>query len=170
MNNILLIGYRATGKSSVANLLGNKLEKEVFHMDDELVKRIGKINTFVRNFGWSAFRDEESKLLQEISKMSNMIVDCGGGIIVRDENINLMKKIGKIIWLKANAKEITKRLSKDIKNLEQRPSLTGTSTIDEIDDVLNQRNESYNKASDFDINTDNLTILDTVDNIIKVIL
>ncbi len=157
MDNIYIIGYRATGKSKVSDLLSKKIGKQVVHMDAELVNRIGTISAFVQNNGWSRFRDEEAMLLLELQSRKELIVDCGGGIIERDKNIRIMKGSGKVIWLKAGSDTIQRRL-----NLEpdqaNRPSLTGTGTINEIEEVLSKRIPSYEKAADLAVDTDNKTI------------
>ncbi|MBT4351393.1 shikimate kinase [archaeon] len=168
MKNIYLIGYRATGKSTVSNIIKEKLGKEVIHMDDELIKKIGEIGKFVSINGWDAFRDEESKLLKEISKKNNIIIDCGGGIIVRDKNIELIKKTGICFWLKASASTIAKRLKSDKKII--RPSLTQTkSTIDEIKEVLNKRIPLYEKTSNYQIDTENKSIGKITDEIMELL-
>ena len=169
MFNIYLIGYRATGKSTVSNLLAEKLNKKVVHMDDELIKRIGRIDIFVRNNGWNAFRDEETKLLKEISEQKGLIVDCGGGIIIREENVQIIKSTGKCILLKADIATITTRLNKDKGKKEQRPSLTGKSITKEIKNVLDERKHLYDKAADLIIETHNKNISEISTKIIGVV-
>jgi shikimate kinase len=163
MSNIYLIGYRATGKTSVSNILAKKLNMKVIHMDDELINLNGPIELFVRNYGWNAFRDEESKLLSEISKKKNIIIDCGGGIIERQENIDLIKKNGTAILLKSDIKVIRKRL---IKNDQNRPALTDNNTIDEVEVVLVQRKKKYENTADITINTNGSSIEEIANNII----
>jgi shikimate kinase len=163
MSNIYLIGYRATGKTTVSNLLGRELNTKVIHMDEEITKKIGNIDEFVVKNGWNSFRKKETELLKEISNENDLIVDCGGGIIVKEDNIELMKP-GKVFWLKTSPDTIKKRLGKDS---QKRPSLTGKPTIEEVDQVLNDRIPLYKRASDYEINTENKSIIEIVEEIIR---
>ncbi len=169
MSNIYIIGYRAVGKTVASEDLARTLNKKVVHMDDELVNRIGKIDVFVRNFGWNAFRNKETELLIKLAQQENLIVDCGGGVVVRDENIEIMKKTGKVILLKANVNTISNRLEKDKTKSDQRPSLTGNDVLEEIKDVLNQRLHLYKKASDHEIDTENKSPKLIAEEIIKIL-
>ncbi len=165
MSNLYLIGYRGTGKTTVSGILARKLKKKIIHMDSEIEKKTGKIEIFVNEKGWSSFRKIEAELLKEVSKKDDLIVDCGGGIILADENIDLMKKTGRIIWLKAGVKTIRERL---IKDSIKRPSLTGKKdSIDEIEEVLAQRIEKYEKASDYFFETGEKTADRLADEIIN---
>ena len=92
-----------------------------------------------------------------------MVVDCGGGIIETEENIKIIKNTGIVIWLQASVNTIKKRLEKDSKNI--RPSLTGISITEEIEDVLLKRLPLYKKAADYVIDTENKTIKEIADEI-----
>lgn len=159
--NIVLMGYRGVGKTSVAEYLAKKLGRKVISTDKEIEKKVGKINGFVRNNGWEKFRDIESQVIKHING-DNLIIDCGGGFIERGTNIENLKKNGIIIWLKAPVKTIQNR----IKN-EERPSLTGASFLDEIEDVSKKRLPLYKKAADYEIDTDNKKIEEIVNEILS---
>ncbi len=154
--NLILIGYRGTGKSAVSQLLSESLGLKAIGMDAELVSRFGKsIPEFVEEKGWDAFRDEESKLARELGLLNNLLVDCGGGIIVRNENIEALQENGRVAWLRASVETIVKRIQGD----DQRPSLTGTkSFLDEIKEVLEVRTPLYEKAADLSFDTDGLSV------------
>jgi len=161
--NLVLIGYRGTGKSAVSQCLSDDLGLRHIGMDAELVSRFGiSIPEFVEKNGWDAFRDEESKLARELSLLDHLLIDCGGGIIVRDKNIEALHENGKIVWLKASVESITRRIQGD----DQRPSLTGTkSFIDEIREVLETRTPLYAKAADHTVDTDTLSVEEVAKNI-----
>lgn len=154
--NLVLIGYRGTGKSSVAERLAADLRLEHRGMDGELVRRFGKsVPEFVEANGWDAFRDEEARLAREWGGMDGLLIDCGGGVIVRDKNIEALKQNGKIVWLTASVESIVQRIQGDT----QRPSLTGTrSFTDEVQEVLEARIPLYRKAADHTVSTDSLSI------------
>jgi len=94
--NIVLIGYRGTGKSVVGELLARKLNRETVSMDAEIVKKAGmSIPEFVEKNGWPGFRDLETEVARELAARDNIIVDCGGGIIERPENIPSGRRISR---------------------------------------------------------------------------
>ncbi len=163
--NIYLIGYRAVGKSTLSNIIANKLKKKVIHMDDLLESRIGPFSLFVKKNSWALFRKKESALLRELPK-DKTIIDCGGGIILDNKNTELMKKTGIVIWLKANPETIKKRLLKDNKK-SQRPRLSSKSAIEEVDEILEKRTPLYKKAADIIIETDGKTKNQVAESIIN---
>ncbi|MBD3203653.1 hypothetical protein GF327_05120 [Candidatus Woesearchaeota archaeon] len=165
--NIYLIGYRATGKTSVSDKLAKSLDRKVVHLDKELIKRTGRIDEFIKAHGWDAFRKIESELLIKFSKKNDLIVDCGGGIIEKKANIRVLKSTGKVFWLKASAGTIKKRLKIDKSNKKQRPALTEKSFTKEVDEVLKRRIPLYKKAGDYEIGTENKTIKQITDEIIE---
>jgi shikimate kinase len=153
--NIVLIGYRGTGKSTVGRLVGRRLGREVVSTDEEIVKRARRtIPEIVAQQGWDYFRDLESDICRELGSRDQLIIDTGGGAILRAQNVEALKKNGTLFWLTASVETITKRIGGD----NQRPSLTGTkSFVDEIQDVLRERTPKYQAAADHTIVTDGLT-------------
>jgi len=163
--NIVLIGYRGTGKSSVARMLSKKLIMSVFNMDDEITKKAGmSIPEIVEKFGWDSFRDMESEIAEQVSNLDNHIIDTGGGVILRDKNVKNLRKNSKVFWLKADITTIVER----IKHGTHRPSLTdGKSFVDEIEEVLTQRKEKYEKAANYIIDTSKLSPSDVAKKIVS---
>ena len=153
--NIVLIGYRGTGKSTVGRLLAGRLGREFVSTDEEIVKRTRRtIPEIVAQQGWDYFRDLESDICRELGSRDQLIIDTGGGAILRAQNVEVLKKNGTLIWLTASVETITKRIGGD----NQRPSLTGTkSFVDEIQDVLRERTPKYQAAAEHTIATDGLT-------------
>jgi shikimate kinase len=165
MKNPVLIGYRGVGKTEVSRVLSEKLGKIVISLDEEIVKETGmNIPLFVKECGWEAFRDIETKVIKKFSRLSNVIIDTGGGAILREENVRNLRENGVTFLLKADVKTIKNR----IKDSKDRPPLTDLkSTIDEIETVLKQREEKYNDAADYIIKTDNLSVDKVADEILK---
>ncbi len=153
--NIVLIGYRGTGKSVVGNLLAEKLKMPYYTMDAMIVERAGMpVPEIVEKFGWPGFRDRETELARELSTLDGVIIDCGGGIIERPENIEALHVNGQIIWLTATVDTIVNRIQGDT----QRPSLTGgKSFTDEVSEILARRTPIYLAAAHHTIETDKLT-------------
>ncbi|SPD73719.1 Shikimate kinase [uncultured Desulfobacterium sp.] len=152
--NIVLIGYRGTGKSAVAEILSDALQMKSIGMDAEIVKRAGiSIPEIVQKYGWPRFRDMETDLAREIGLMDNIIVDTGGGVIERSENIEALRQNGLTFWLKASVEMIVKR----IETGTDRPALTdGKSFTEEVREVLENRLPKYSGAASYDIDTDNM--------------
>jgi len=153
--NIILIGYRGTGKTAVSEILSKRLDMQCIGMDNRIVEIAGmSIPEIVQKYGWDKFRQIESDLAVELSKLDNIIIDAGGGIIEKNENINSLKNNAIIIWLKASVDIIASRIHDD----NQRPALTnGKTFIDEISEVYERRKPKYKSASNYEIETDNLS-------------
>jgi shikimate kinase len=153
--NIVLIGYRGTGKTAVGEILGRHLGMNYVGMDKRIVETAGiSIPEIVEKYGWPGFRDLESKVVQQLSRDDNLIIDTGGGVIERPENIQALKVNSYIFWLKASVDTIITRIQSDT----QRPSLTAGKTFtEEVEEILNQRIPKYKMAAQFEIDTDNLT-------------
>jgi len=165
--NIVLIGYRGTGKSTVGRLLAARLGRELVSTDAEIVKRAQRaIPEIVAQQGWDYFRDLESDICQELSSRDHLVIDTGGGAILRPQNIEALKKNGTAFWLTASVETIVKRIGSD----NQRPSLTGTkSFVDEIQDVLQERMPKYQAAADHVIETDNRSINQLVETLLTLV-
>jgi shikimate kinase len=153
--NIVLIGYRGTGKSVVGELLARRLLMPYSGMDAAIVARAGmSIPEIVEKFGWQKFRDIESELSRELAKADNTIIDTGGGVIERPENIEALQKNACIIWLKASVATIVARIQGET----ERPALTsGKSFTEEVAEVLERRIPLYQAAAQEEIDTDDLT-------------
>jgi shikimate kinase len=154
--NIVLIGYRGTGKSSVGQILASRLGREIVSTDEEIVRRAGSsIPDIVAAHGWEYFRDLESAVCLELAERNNLVIDTGGGAILRQQNVEVFKRHGRLIWLTASVETIAARIGSDT----GRPSLTGTkSHVDEIRDVLTERMPKYQAAADLTIATDGHSI------------
>ena len=150
MNNIVPIGYRGSGKTRVAKALAKKLKMPLVCIDKEIERRSGlSVSDIVERYGWERFRDMESEMVREASQFTNCIIDPGGGVILREENVRNLKEKGIIFWLKTDIKTLRKRMKKDA----PRPSLTGSkSPTDEIEEVLMEREPKYQAAADCVIN------------------
>jgi shikimate kinase len=154
--NVVLIGYRGTGKSTVGKLVAARLGRPIVSTDQEIVRRAGSaIPDIVAAHGWDYFRDLESQVCQELAGRDNLVIDTGGGAILRQKNVDVLRSNGRLIWLTASVETIAARIGRDT----QRPSLTGTKThVEEILEVLSERVPKYQAAADFSIATDDRSI------------
>lgn len=161
--NIVLIGYRGTGKSSVGKLLAERSGRRLVSTDAEVVRRAGQsIPELVKQHGWDRFRDLESEVCRDLAGQDRLIIDTGGGAILRQENVDRLKANGILFWLTAEVPTISRRIGGDT----QRPSLTGTkSFLEEIEEVLRERTPKYRAAADHTIATDHKTVAEIAEAI-----
>ena len=164
MKNIYLIGFMGSGKSAVCSRLHELTGMEVIEMDASIVDKEGmSINDIFATKGEEYFRDVESELLYLISEESNKAVSCGGGAILRQKNVDLMKESGKIILLSATPETIYNR----VKNCTDRPLLNGNMNIPYITKLMDDRRPRYTAAADFTVTIDNRSIDDICKEILE---
>lgn len=162
--NVVLIGYRGTGKSTVGKVVASRLGRNVVSTDAEVIKRAGRsVPDIVAQDGWEHFRDLESQVCRELAERDGLVIDTGGGAILRQENVERLKRNGVLFWLTASVETIVRRIGHD----NQRPSLTGTkSFVDEVEEVLRERMPKYQAAADHVIPTDGRSIVQIADEIL----
>lgn len=150
--NLVLIGYRGTGKSSVGRLLAERLGRTLVSTDAEIVRRANQaIPDIVQAHGWDYFRDLESDVCRELAGKDGLIIDTGGGAVLRPQNVAILKSNGRLFWLTADVATIVARIGGD----KQRPSLTRSKSFtDEVEEVLRERTPTYQSAADHLLPTD----------------
>ena len=165
--NIVLIGYRGTGKSTVGKILGQRLQRTVISTDAEIVKEAGQsIPEIVEKFGWDHFRELETQICRTLKDHKDLVIDTGGGLILKEDNVKILKAKGTFFWLTAEVATIVSRISGDT----QRPSLSGTkSFVEEIEDILKERRPKYQAAADHVIPTDQASPQQIADSILSLI-
>lgn len=166
MENIFLIGFMGAGKSTIAKELQGKLHMNLVEMDARIVEEQGmSINDIFAKYGEDHFRDIESQLVLDIGSEGNTIVSCGGGVVVRSQNVENMKKSGKIIFLSATPETIYER----VKHSTDRPILNGNMNVEYIATLMEKRRALYEAAADVKISVDNKTVADVCDEIVKIV-
>ena len=145
--NIVLIGYRGTGKSVISKILAGTLHCQRYSLDDEIVRQAGKsILEIVEQGGWDSFRGIEREVVERVSSEArNSVVDCGGGVVMDERNVIDLKRNSKIVLLISSLEKIMQRIKRDT----TRPSLKeGLSFEEEQYQTLNEREPKYNAAAD----------------------
>jgi len=166
--NIVLIGYRCTGKSSVGRLLAKKLKWNFVDTDKLIEDHVKlKIEDIVLKKGWEEFRKIEKEVVKKVSSADKHVISTGGGVVLDKENVERLKRNGWIVWLKAEPDTIKKRMLKDQASGLIRPALTKDGSIKEIEKLLRIRTPLYKEASDFAIDTDSLSQRQICDMILK---
>ena len=140
-----LIGYRATGKTSVGTILADLLGCKCVDTDAEIVRKAGcSIAEIFATRGESTFRDLECVVVEEVTRRKDVVISFGGGVVVREENRRtIIGRCHPVVWLQATAETIDRRIHGDQASREQRPKLTQQGGLDEIRLVLQQRRELY---------------------------
>ena len=165
MRNIVLIGFMGTGKTTIATALANRLKMRYVSTDDMIEKYEKRtINEIFTNEGEDYFRDVEAKVIREVSEMENVVIDAGGGAVMRDENIANLKMRGILICLAANEEVIMQRTKK----YKHRPLLNVEDPKRKIRDLIAKRAPFYAKA-DHAIDTGKYTINQVVERILEIV-
>ena len=153
--NVILIGYRCTGKSTTARIMAAKLGWPLVDTDELVQQRAGKtIEKIVADGGWETFRDLESQVVADVAAVDEQIISVGGGAVLREENRKALKSCGKIVLLRARAETIWQRMCSDSTSCDTRPDLTDKGGIEEVGNLLEQRRQIYESAADFSVPTD----------------
>lgn len=155
--NIMLIGFMGAGKTTVSRELSKMTGKKELDMDAYIVDREGmSIADMFDKYGEEYFRKKETESLVEIMDMEDLIVSCGGGVVVKDENVEHMKKGGVIVLLTATPETTLER----VKNSTDRPILNGNMNIQFITNLMNKRKDRYLSVADIIVETDNKKVSD----------
>lgn len=152
---LTLIGYRATGKSTLAPLLAARLGWSWIDADVELERRAGRtIREIFNSGGESEFRHLERATLVDLLAQDQLVLAAGGGAVLNPETRRDFKAAGPVVWLKATVDTIERRLCGDETTAERRPNLTAAGGREEIERLLKQRESIYRDVADLVIQTD----------------
>jgi len=152
---LTLIGYRATGKTTLAKLLAGRLGLDWIDADVEIERRAGK--TITRIFaedGEPAFRDLEAEVIADLCGKQRLVLAAGGGAPLREESRQAMRGGGKVVWLTATPETIYTRMSADPTNPDRRPNLTDRGPLDEIISLMERREPIYRESADLVVDTE----------------
>lgn len=168
MPRLTLIGYRGTGKSTVAAALARRLGCEWRDADAVLEEKVGSsITRLARERGEPFFRDEESAVLARLLADFNGVLATGGGVVLKSQNRDLLRAQGRpIVWLTAAADVIRSRLACDPTTGDRRPALSGTDPLAEVASALETREPLYRQCADATFDTGTLTVDEVVTRIV----
>jgi shikimate kinase len=161
--NIVLIGFMGSGKSTVARELGKRLKADVLASDALIEHKEGQtIHEIFESKGEDYFRDLEQGIIKDLALREGIVIDCGGGIVLRKDNLKNLKANGIVFYLQASPEVIYQR----IKHEKHRPLLQVSDPLGRIKELYNQRLPLYNQA-DFTIDANGATIEGPVVEILK---
>lgn len=147
--NIVLTGYRCTGKTTVGRIIAQDLMRDFVDTDVLIQERTGlPIQTYVSENGWDLFRRVEREIVRDVAAKAGLVIATGGGVVMDRENVRMLRRDGWLIWLKADPSIIRKRMRWEEEAGGLRPSLSGTDSLKEVDAILSERTGFYRRASD----------------------
>ena len=165
--NIVLIGFMGCGKTSVTKELAKRLNLNFIDMDEEIEKAEGKtVSEIFRDHGEAYFRDLETTYLKSLDGQKNKIISTGGGVILRNENIEMLKNVGVVVFLQADVAHILKNIKDDQKCplLQAEEDLEG-----KISRMLEIREPLYLSTANVIIQTSGKPIKNIVDEILAIL-
>ncbi|MBN2515646.1 MAG: shikimate kinase [Deltaproteobacteria bacterium] len=166
MKNIVLLGYRCTGKSSAGMKIAERLRMRFFDTDHLIVEQSRmSIGELVNEGGWSLFRRKEKNVIRKLASTVGSVIATGGGAFEDPENREHLKRNGLFIWLHADAKTVIRRMESDQKSAHQRPSLSADDVYTEVVTTMGKREPEYRRIADFTIDTSTKSIESVVDEI-----
>jgi shikimate kinase len=161
--NLILIGFMGVGKSEVGKLLASRLGLTFTDCDALIEEQEGQIiSAIFSSQGEEHFRDLETRLLESLAGQDGLLLSTGGGMVLRAENVKLLKKMGPLVLLTAREEVILNRL----KDTEDRPLLKGDKA-QSVKEILSKRDPVYNKVADLKVDTSDLTPEKAVEEIVK---
>lgn len=168
LNKLILIGYRATGKSSLAIGLAQRLDFKAIDSDPLIEERAQKsIARIFSEEGESVFRDWEEQIILEIlNSKDSLVLATGGGAPLRKTSRQKMREAGCVIWLQATVETIFERMFSDLSTEKRRPALTDLSPKVEIENVLQQRSHIYKETAHYSVQTDQRPLSELIDEIL----
>ena len=162
--NIVLIGFMGAGKTTVSDYLSTMFDMDIIEMDQEITDREEmSIPDIFATYGEEYFRDLETSLLVELQDRKNVIISCGGGTALRENNVADFKKNGRVVLLTASPETIYER----VKDSDDRPVLKGRKNVDGIAELMEQRREKYEAAADIVVQTDHKTVLQVCEELVQ---
>ena len=167
IQSIALIGYRGTGKTTVAQRLAVRLGWDWVDADVEVELRAGKsIAAIFADDGEAAFRELEAVVVEELCRRERIVLALGGGAILRQSNRRAIGLCGAAVWLWASVDSIIERLESDPTTAARRPNLTNSHPRTEIERLLAERTPIYRACATLEVDTEKKTPADIADEIV----
>jgi len=165
--NITLIGYRCTGKTTIGEILAEKLGWPLVDTDTLIQERAGRsITEIVAEEGWADFRRRERETIADVAARDRQVVSAGGGAVLDEENAKALRACGRVVLLTAPPETIWDRMQADPKTAAERPNLTDSGGIAEIRDLLEERRPKYQAACHYEIPADRFSPEETAGRIL----
>ena len=166
--NIVLIGYRCSGKTAVGKIIARNLKRDFYDTDALIENSAGcSIEAIISRDGWECFRETERQMVAAAAEKDDLVIATGGGVVMDQANMVNLRRKGLIVWLDARMEVLQKRMAKDQQTGNTRPSLTGGDSLHEIKQVLDYRRPLYEKEAAITVDTSNLSPVEAAASIMK---
>ena len=166
--NIVLIGMRGSGKTTVGKILAKKMGRELIEMDRLITRKVGlSIPEIVEKHGWEKFRDMEEEITGEVAGLGNIVNATGGGVVTRAKNIQELKRNGVLVWLMAGVDSMLRRIGTDT---DRPPLVSGRTQRQDIEITLAERGSLYREAADLVVDTENKTPEEVAEEIMSLLV
>lgn len=163
-NNIFLIGPMGAGKTSVGRYLAKQLQKDFYDTDEEIENRTGVSLSWIFDLeGMEGYRQREMRVIDELSKLSNIVLSTGGGCVETPEVRTYLQQRGTVIYMEVSLDTQLKRLKKD----KKRPQLQGDNPQEVLIRLWEEREPHYEHIADFTVATDTRSVWDVCDDILR---
>ena len=164
-NNIVLVGLMGSGKTTVGRRLAHKLNQVFFDTDHEIINKTGVTIDHIFDIeGEEGFRERESKILENLCQMSNIILATGGGIVILSKNRKILKNSGLVVYLSSSVNQLLKRTAKS----KTRPLLENSSDRRKtITELLEARDVYYREVASFVVDTTGKKLHEVINIIIR---
>ncbi|NOQ94184.1 MAG: shikimate kinase AroK [Methylophaga sp.] len=162
--NIFLVGPMGAGKSTVGRQLAKALGRDFYDSDKEIEKRTGvSISWIFEMEGEEGFRIREQKVIDDLTKLKDIVLATGGGAVLSDDNRRALRSRGNVVYLSASAEQLFRRTSKD----KTRPLLQTDDPKQQIVELLDERDPLYKNVADIELRTGDQSIQHAVAEVIK---
>ena len=165
--NVILIGFMGTGKTTIARRIAEKTGYDIKEMDEMIENDMGmSVARIFQDYGEPYFRDLESDMAQRVAESDRVVISCGGGTVLRRKNVEALRSSGRIVLLRAKPETVLDRVRK---NGDKRPILSKYQSRGYISWLMKKRSDIYADAADYIIDVDGRTADDIADEIINYI-
>jgi shikimate kinase len=169
--NLVLIGPRGSGKTSVGRLVALRLQRPFLDTDEMVATEAGKTIAAIFDEGGEAlFRRLEARAAAKASRGGPSVISAGGGAVEKPENVNSFRDGGTVFWLSADPRILARRISNDKASQTSRPSLTGLGRDEEVSALYRRREPLYRGASHHRVDTGSLTPEEVATEVVKIFL
>jgi len=156
-----------SGKTTIGKHLSKSMERKFLDTDHAIEEKTGvDVSTIFELEGEEGFRSREHNFLKDLKDSQKLVIATGGGIVINIENRDLLKKLGCVVYLRSNIKNLVSRLKDD----KTRPLIQSVNLSQKINDLFKERDPLYSAVADYIIETNNKKINDIKKEILELLL
>lgn len=166
--NVVLIGFRCTGKTAVGRLLAERLGMEFVDSDDRVAEQAGmSVQELFASEGEGAFRRREAEAIREAVRGGRRVVATGGGAVLRYRTVARIRREGVVVLLEGSVTTIAARMRADPRTASLRPRLASGTIEEEVEALLARRAPVYRRAADVRVSTEGRSVQEVVEDVMR---